>query len=371
MKRKKMTRVPSCVDKLYKFDPFATKSEINPQDIDSLFVPFEDLVDSNVESVLLNDLKKKTIGKFYGVIGNSGYGKSSILNYFLVKLANESKTKTFCIKINGFPNEIKNDPKTFLTHILKQINQRTHEFNSLGMGDKAKMQKLLANEYSFISEERSKVVMGLEAWVNVIPGLAGIKGNIGKEIETQSSIIFKESKDLQDLIEFINQLVGLIQTKGFEHVLIMIDETDFITTPEGDKLSYKHAISFFNAMMPVLAKTNSSYLFVLNAQYDNTDFRKQILGKFDRLVSIPMISKQKGIGKIIEKRTKSVCGSETIENIWESGTFDVLFKFYQKSSLRDLIMACKFSVEKAWKTGSPTISLSSVKEAILDSRKPY
>lgn len=361
------TRMASCVENLYKNDPFASKSEITTEDIDYLYVPFDDLIGIDVENGLLCDLKKSSIGKFYALIGDSGYGKSSILNYILVKLATEG-SKTFCIKLNEFPIETKNDPRILLTHILKMINKMSQQFTSLGGDERMEIQKLLAREYTFTSMERKKICAKLQVWINVIPALLGVKGDIGGEIEKQSGVVLTGEKDLGDLIVFINQLVTLIKRYGFEHVLIMIDETDKITDSDGYTISWESAVSFFNAMLPVLQKTNCSYLFVLNSQYDNPTFKKQILSKFDRQMSIPKIDKIKGIGKIIEKRTKAVCDSMPVDSIWESGTFDELFKFYKKTSLRSLSTACRLSVEKARKIGATVISINSVKEAILDSR---
>ena len=57
------------IEKLYHYDPFPNKVEIPVEDIPDLYVPFDILRNTDTEKILLDDLNRVNIGKFYGVIG--------------------------------------------------------------------------------------------------------------------------------------------------------------------------------------------------------------------------------------------------------------------------------------------------------------
>ena len=55
------------IQKLYQFDPFPNKVEIPVADINDLYVPFDELRGVPTESILLDDLQRSGISKFYGI----------------------------------------------------------------------------------------------------------------------------------------------------------------------------------------------------------------------------------------------------------------------------------------------------------------
>ena len=349
---------------LYNNDPFPNKTEIPVEDIESLYVPF-DSFGFQIEGKIIRDLKRSSDWKFYGIIGESGYGKSSVLNYLLSKLVKDSN-EIFCVKLNGFIGEINNDPKNLLTQILHRIHTVMVEFNKLKEREKNRARLLLANEYEFTSEDRRKAKSELNVCFNVIPMVLGLTGKIGGDIESHTSVVTKGSKTLDELIDFLNQLVGILQKNGTKRVIIMFDETDRITSPDTGNTSVKQATVFFNTMLPVLRKMKFSYIFVLNSQYNSKIFRKNILDKyFDELIGLPKL-KKKNIRKIIEKRTQTVCGKMAVEKIWDEEALTELENYYEKTDLRKLTNACRYAIEKAWFNASTSISIFHVKDAISE-----
>ena len=355
------------IDLLYKLDPFSTKLEISIQDIPQLYVPLEDLTGKKVESIVLEDFAKPKAGSFYALIGDSGSGKSSVLNFLLSTFSLAKGGRTLAIKLNEFPSEV-NEPKDLLTHIIGKVYTSTSEFNKLTPGEKKEAQRLLSSEYAFTSSEREKASMGLKAWFTMIPALLGLEGSVGYELEQQSGATYKTESTVDDMISFTNQLVEIIRSKGkMDHVLIMMDETDKITKPGEYELSVSNAITFFGSVLPVLSKTNCSYLFVMNSQYDNEEFRKRVLEQYiDKVISIPRIPDIAGINRIIEKRTKAVDSKVELRAIWEEKALSALHDYYKEKSLRHFITACKFAVDKAWRNNSDSIMEVHTKDAILE-----
>ena len=239
------------------------------------------------------------------------------------------------------------------------------QFNALSNEEKQKTEKLLANQYSYTSEERRKIKLSLKAWFNVIPMILGLEGKIGGELEKQTGYVLENSADLDDLIEFTNQTIEILHNAGKDHVLIMFDETDKITDLDTDEYSDKQAITFFSTMIPVLSKINCSFVFVLNSQYDTLNFKSLVTDKYyDKFIKIPKI--QATINKIIEKRIQAVCGNVPLHEIFDPDALQRLEEFYEKTSLRHLTTACKYAIEKAWGNGSEKITGFHVKDAIFD-----
>jgi Cdc6-like AAA superfamily ATPase len=196
--------------------------------------------------------------------------------------------------------------------------------------------------------------------------ILGLRGKVGMKIESQTKIVLESEKTLEDLIDYLNQAIKIIQKSGVSHTVIMFDETDKILSPITNDLSVKHAIAFFSRMCPVLSKINCSFIFVLNSQYNNSYFRKEIIGRyFDKIIQVHKIDKKR-IRKIIEKRTQAVCGNISVESIWDEDTLIELERFYGKTNLRYLTTACKYAVEKARQNASEKITIFHAKEAISE-----
>jgi len=340
--------------------------EISIEDIDDLYVPFYELSQSDVERVFLDDSKKAVMSKFYGIIANSGYGKSSVLNYLLIKLSEDNGT--FCVKLNEFPEQLNEDPKTLLNHILKKILRISKEVNDMDDKYIKEGQKLLAHSYSYTSSEKKAISASIKAKLQAIPLIFGIEANARTNLEKQALTSITDQATLEDLIEYMNHLVSLLQNEAkIRHLVVMIDETDKITSPRSSEPSSELAKSFFGKIIPVLSKTNCSYVFVLNSQYNSNDFQTRVLDNyFDNSVHIPRLNSIGDVRRIIEKRTKAVCGNVDIDEIWDSDGIRRLYEFYNEHSLRHLMNACKFSIVKAWKDEAEKISSFHVKDAIMD-----
>jgi len=341
--------------------------EISIEDIDDLYVPFNELSESNVENIFLEDAKKEKMGKFYGIIADSGFGKSSFLNYLLIKLSNYPY-QTFCVKLNEFPEQLNEDPKVLLNHILTKVFRIATEVNKMDKADVKKAQELLAHSYTYTSSEKNGINAGIKAKIQAIPMIFGIEADARGHLETQAGATIENKANLEELIDFMNHLIDLLQKEAkMKHVVIMIDETDKITPPKSNEPSSELAKSFFGKMIPVLSKTNCTYIFVLNSKYDSKEFQKEVIGNyFDQCISIPRLDSVDDVKKIIEKRTKAVCGDIGLNEIWEEDGIRRLYEFYQESSLRHLMNACKFSIGKAWKDEAEIIMSFHVKEAIMD-----
>lgn len=355
------------ISKLYTNNPFPDKMEIAVEDIVDLYIPFDSISETPIESQFLDDFKKENISKFYGLTGNTGFGKSSTLNYLLVQLSNDI-SNTFCIKLNEFPDEIKGDPKILLKDILRKIFRISKKVNEMDKNDRDEAMKLLAHSYSYTSSKRKSITAGIKAKLQVIPLIFGLDADVRGQLESQSGTTVNEEATIDDLIEFLNYIVDIIESKGgFKHVLIMIDEMDKITSPESTELSSDQAIKFFSKMLPVLSKTKCSYVFALNSKYNSNKFQEQVVSQyFDHYVSIPKLKTIENVTSFIKKRTEAVCGSINLEEIWENDGLVKLFDYYKQNTLRHLMIACKFSILKAWKAESAKITSFHVKDGIME-----
>src|SRR5574337_332024 len=355
------------VEKLYHFDPFSGKTGIPLEDIQYFYVPFDQLMNhSQIETILLTEFKKQAIGKFYGLLGKSGSGKSSVLNYLLSELSSAG-SKTFCIKINEFYDNI-TGTRDLLRHIIRKIHRMSSQFIKLGETEKNQARKMLAKEYVYTSEERQTAKTGLKTWFNVIPMVLGMSIDASTELESQSGVEITEDTTLEELIVFTNQLVESLQKNaGITHVVVMLDETDKIRKPGTTEISSDEAKTFFLDAISKLEKTKCSYVFVLNNQYNTASFKSSILEPyFTKTLEIPSITTQKAMTMIIEKRTKAACGQVKLNDVWDESCMDHLYSFYEKESLRQLMPVCRNSIEKARSDDAETISVRHVKHAIME-----
>lgn len=362
-----MSGYVSNVDRLYEFDPFSIKTGIPLEDIADLYVPFDELMNYEViEGKMVTELKKQTIGKFYGIIGKSGSGKSSTLNYLLAEMS-KNGSKTFCIKLNNFSDEIK-EPRDLLRNVVKKIYDMTLQFTSLTNPQKQEAAKVLAHSYSFSTRKERKISFGLKAWFDIIPLLVGIKPEFSVELKKQTEIVTKSEPSIEDLLVYLDQIVDILKNKaGMSHIVIMFDETDKIHQPGESEPSVDSAIRFFGNNLPILEKTGCSFIFIMNEQYENEKFKKMILDSyFSPILKVPTITSKKSMEMIIEKRTRAACGGVRLNEIWDEGTMDLLYSYYDGKSLRELMPICNISIQKARDCGSETISVNHLKNAMME-----
>lgn len=362
-----MTGYVSNVDKLYDFDPFSLKTGIPLEDIRDLYVPFDEMMNYQIiEGKMLDEFKKQTLGKFYGIIGKSGSGKSSILNYLLSELS-KNDSKTFCIKLNNFSDEIR-EPQDLLRNIIKKIYDMTVQFTQLSTPQKEEAVKVLSHSYSYAIRKEKKISLGLKAWFNIVPLLVGIKPEFSMELRKQSEIVTTTKPTIDELLTYLDQIIDILKNEAkMNHVVIMFDETDKIREPGESEPSVESAIKFFSKNLPILEKTGGSFIFIMNEQYDNERFDTMIVRNyFNPILKVPTITSKKSMEMIMEKRTRAACSNAKLNEIWDEGTMDLLYEYYKEKSLRDLMPICNISIQKARSGGSETISVSHVKSAIME-----
>ncbi|MHB8546552.1 MAG: hypothetical protein ACYDAJ_07295 [Nitrosotalea sp.] len=352
------------IKNLRESNPFVTRFGIKLEDIPYLYVPFDELMNYPVEQTILEQFQLKEIGNFFAITGGGGRGKSSILNYLLLKLSHPG-SKVLCVKLYQFTDEIK-DSRDLLKLVITKISQMVSDYQSLGPDQKEKAKKLLAKEYSYTSEEKKSAKYGLKAWFDAIPFLLGFETTLVDEIATQSGVKITESVTLDDLIEFTNQLIGILKAKGINHIIILLDETDKIRDGNA-KISSDDARKYFSTILHKLEKTHCSYLFVMNEQYGTPEFKSAVLDNyFSKVLVVPQITKKESLRKIIEKRTTAACGSVKFADVWDEDCIDLLFDFYTKNTLRQVMDACSVSVDRAYSDSSESVSVKHVNSAIID-----
>ena len=212
--------------------------------------------------------------------------------------------------------------------------------------------------------------LGIRAWYNIIPLIAGIRGDVSASIKSQSEVIIQGNPTVNDLAIYLDQIVSILKEKAeMKHVIIMIDETDKIRSDDGNKLSAESATRFFNESLPALESIGCSYIFVMNNQYNNDGFKNQITDRFAPIMMIPSLTRKESIQKIIEKRIQAACENVSFNDVWEQFTIDLLFEHYSKTKvnkLRSLTQLCNLSVQNAKSDGSETISQEHIQNARLD-----
>lgn len=353
------------VEKLYDFEPFVIKTGIPVEDIDDFYVPFDEMQNHpTIEERLVAEFKKHNLEKFFGVMGKSGSGKTSILNYLLNRFS-KNNSEVFCIKLNNF-SDIQT-PQDLLKNIIKTIFHMSSQFLDLSEDQKLEAKKVSSGKYSLAERKERGKRLGIRPWFNVIPFIAGIDGQVAMDLRTQTSVEITESSSISDMLTFLNQTISILHEKAhMRHVVIMIDETDKIRSSDETKSAVDSAMQFFNTNLPVLEKTNCSYVFVMNDQYDTDVFREKILDKFSPLLRVPSISTESSLQQIIEKRTRAACGNINYDDVWEKFSINSLFQYYKEHSLRTLMPICSLSVQKARSEGSETISIGHIQNAILE-----
>jgi Cdc6-like AAA superfamily ATPase len=362
-----MSQYTTNVDRLYDYDPFSMITGIPLEDIEDLYVPFDEMMNySVIEKKMLDEFTRQSMPRFYGILGRSGSGKSSILNYLLAKMSREN-SRTFCIKLNNFSDEIR-EPKDLLRNVIKKIHDMSSQFVSVPDEQKEHARKILSHSYSYAARKEKGSSLRLGGWFNIIPFIVGIRPEVGTKLKQQSEIVTHSESTSDEMLTYLDQIVDILKNEAkMDHVVVMFDETDKIREVDQTEPSVESAIKFFAKNLPVLEKTKCSFIFIMNEQYDSNSFKAKILDNyFAPVLKVPPIESKRSIEMIIQKRTKATCGDIGFGDVWDEGTTDLLYEYYREKSLRQMMSICRLSIQKARDGGSETISVSHVKNAIME-----
>ncbi len=356
----------SILERVYHSNPFITRGPIPVFDIPNLYVPFDVLLSDSIENILLEDVTRERLEKFYSIIGASGSGKSSLINYFMYKVYEED-LQVFPIKIDQFETET--SLEDILKNFIKKIHDYASQYNELKEKELDDIRRLLAVEYTYTSGERESIIGKLKTWINAIPLLLGLEAEVSGEIVTYAEEMRKRASTLNDCVEFITEIGDRIRkSSSFKHVIFFIDETDKITDSYSIDPSPDQATIFFNKLVPILAKTNNTYVFVMNDQYETPLFNEKIIRRyFDKKIKIKQITEKSALEKVIDKIVKTVCGDDhTFRDVFSEEAIDELSKQIQDNFVSQVITFTRSAIEKARRDNSELVEPIHVKDSVIE-----
>lgn len=326
--------------------------EIFVFDIPYIYTPFYEITESNVEETLTKVIEYSPTRGLYGIFGETGSGKSSLVNYGLWKYW-ESKD-IFTFKISLYTEENLTNRTTFVKFILNDLYDIvSDESIKILESERENIKEALAGRIKYASERRIGFISRFKSWLSFIPVLAGSSIEVGADIEKVTKTALEQQRYNIERIECINDLISAIRVHGYKKVIIVLDDADkFLGGVE-------EARRFIHSNLGTLRQVNACFLILFNKDYlQDTDFNRMITDYFSDAIRIPHITNIEGIRRILDKRiTVGSDGEKTVDEVFQPEAIEELFDIYRDTRrLRSVIKYAnggmiRASIDKKTKVG--------------------
>lgn len=300
------------------------------------YVPFDDLtgetaVDSRIDRTMRAEAGCVT------VVAPSGGGKSAVIAASVARLA----TDFACVRIPvAAVGDVAGTPIDFGQHILRETVRQADA--AITAHQAADLQRAAATR---VTTRRAPRGLGARIRVAIPPFSMELAGDL-----KASAIDEERFANATDVIDGLNRLAGIFESRGGPPVLIFEDTDAWLGTPDGRQTAAT-ADLFFAQSLGVLARdVEIRSIIATHSKYVDLDGYQAVRGRLLAEVPIPSLTDPgPAIAAILEKRIDVSEVDARLEDVFEEDALARLVAEYDHSNrnIRHVLQVCDIALEQA------------------------
>jgi hypothetical protein len=295
------------------------------------------------------------------VIGPSGGGKSSILQYVLGGPRSERPFAAIWVSVLYEDDRTLTDPKRFAqTVAVSLIDQaRTAEI----LLERQQVEDLLREAGDRIALPSVSIArkggLGVAVWL--------LRAQLAAEI-TRTLGGVDVTRPAAEIIGAVDEVITAIEAEGFDPVIVIDDSDRWFNLPG---LADKSGLvdSFFGEVVPMLAQRAVSFVVAVHPSYESKAGYRHAResGEIDTEVRLPAFSNVDGIRRVLDRRVERLSSEHVARDVIAEDALERLFAYYQvvsQGNLRKTLQVVHTALVAAVERGDPLVALAHVENAI-------
>jgi len=309
-------------------DTHAFNARPRTQDQRQVYVPFEELVEAPGVERRLTDLA--AAGTRIGLVGRTGSGKSSLLEYVLTR----HPFARVAVPVSLDQDRVAREPRLFAQHLVHALSR---------YGEASARQE---------QDERIHAI-SREGDVRREPGL--LRGEAAFEFASSAARI-EVNRPAAEIVQQAGRLFDLLRSGGLQPVLVVDDSDKWLGAATEPMIE-----DFFGRVLPWIAELGTGIVVALQpAGYLESrayqDARRA--GVPERELEMPVLGEPDQLAQILGKRVEVAGVDEPLAGLFTEPAVEALFDYYRgagESSLRKTLNAANCAVDLAAEAGAVVV----------------
>jgi hypothetical protein len=333
---------------------FNSRPDVNS--LGALYVPVD--ADHATEDRILRAVSSR---ERIAIIGPSGGGKSSVLQYVLGGDRAERPFAAIWVSVLYEDDSTLTDPRRFAQALaITLVDQaRTAEI----LLERQQAEDLLREAGDRIALPSMTIArkggLGVGVWL--------LKGELAGEI-TRTLGGNDVPRPAGELIGALDEVLTAIQSEGYEPVIVIDDSDRWFNLPG---VSDKSGLvdRFFGDVVPMLAQRAVSFVVAVHPTYESkTGYRHaRESGELDTEIVLPSFRDVSGIRSVLDRRVERVSSEHLAKDVIGDDAVERLFAYYTAVShgnLRKTLQVAHTALVAAFERGDELVDLAHVEGAI-------
>jgi hypothetical protein len=295
------------------------------------------------------------------VMGPSGGGKSSILQYVLGSSLGDRPFAAIWVSVLYEDDSTLTDPRSFAQTVAISLIDQARTAESLL--EHQQSEDLLREAGDRIALPSVSITrkggLGVAVWL--------LQAQLAAEI-TRTLTGVDVTRPAAAIIGSLDEVLAAIRAEGFEPVIVIDDSDRWFGLPG---LVDKSGLvdSFFGGVVPMLAQRAVSFVVAVHPSYDlKAGYRHaRESGELDTEVRLPAFADVEGIRRVLDRRVERVSSEHLAKDVLTDEAIEELFAYYQvvgQGNLRKALQVAHTALVAAFERGDDLVELTHVEAAI-------
>jgi hypothetical protein len=310
-------------------DTHAFNARPRTQDQRQVYVPFGELIEAPGVERRVTDLA--TAGARIGLVGRTGSGKSSLLEYVLTR----HPFARITVPVSLDQDRVAREPRLFAQHLVHALCR---------YGDASARQE---------QDERIHAIARGGDEVRREPGL--LQGEAAFEFAGSASRI-EVNRPAAEIVQQAGQLFDLLRASGLQPMLVVDDSDKWLGAATEPMIE-----DFFGRVLPWIAELGTGIVVALQpAHYLESHAYREArrAGVPERELEMPILREPAQLARILAKRVEVTGVDEPFAGLFTEAAVETLFHYYTgeaECSLRKTLNAANCAVDLAAEAGAVVV----------------
>lgn len=333
---------------------FNSRPDVNS--LGTFFVPFTD--DQEIEGRIARAVVSR---ERVALIGPSGGGKSSVLQYILRADRGERPFAAIWVSVLYEDDSTLTDPRRFAQTLAVTLVEQARTAEMLL--ERQQSEELLREAGDRIALPSMSIArkggLGVSLWL--------LKTQLAAEI-TRTLGTVELTRPAAELIGALDEVLSAIRAGGYEPVIVIDDSDRWFNLPG---LTDKSELvdRFFGEVVPMLAQRGVSFVIAVHPSYESRPGYRHAreLGEVETEIRLPEFGDVHGLRNVLDRRVERVSSEHRARDVISDAAVERLFAYYRHVShgnMRKALQVAHTSLVAAFERGEDMVDLPHVESAI-------